>query len=975
MLRSSLIAAMMLAFSGGAGAAGLGRINVLSALGQPLRAEIEISASGDELESMSAKIASLEAYQRANIEYSSVFSAVRMSVEKRSGKGAVLRILSSKPINEPFVDMLVELNWAGGRLLREYTFLLDPTQEQPAGQSPILAVDQPVAKPLTAAEKRRAARKEKETPPPSSTTAAAAATPEPEAERKAPPAESGGAYTVRRGDTLSKIAAEVKPVEISQEQMIAALYKANAQAFMGGNINRLRTGRVLHVPDAEEAKQVSPRQARKVVLKASNFEDYQQKVASSAAAAPAKETAANQASSGKVEPKVEDKVPAQTAQKDKVKVTSTQTAKAANSSPVTDDAGSKARVQALQDTLATRDKELKEANSRIKDLDKNITELKKLIDLKNQDMADAQRKADEAIKAAAAKGKKGKDAQAPAVESPPVTTAATDANKPPVVEASAAAATADSAPAVVSASEPAAVDATASAPAEVAASAPAVTPKAKPITPPPPPEPESDIPYIPIAGGGALAILAILFVWLKARKRRKSTDLSQLSEVSTASPNSVFGSAVGQTIDTGGTSLLHTDFSQSGMASIDADEGVDPVAEADVYMAYGRDAQAEEILLDALKTDPNRNAIYIKLLEIYAQRRSLKQFENIAAELHTRTNGVGDDWAKAVALGIQLDPNNPLFRSQSAPVAAPAAAVVPPPPAAAPAPVAQAVEAAAAAAGPVTFGTNNVSQMRSTWTVPGEIDQINTTAGPGEMPVVDLSQVGTASVPDSLNLDFNLDLDSAEVEEQPTRIEPRKVPAQPAAAAPAPEVPVASPAAEIPLEFDIGFDDSADQTGGVAASLPAEHAFEPPSANIKLPSLGGEQDDMDVGIESAHQSKFAEVDLEKTNFEGSLLDFDFELGEEEHKPALDLSGVDLRASGAPAAASVVSAQTPATVDLPDLGDDLDVGDEIGTKLELAHAYEEMGDVEGARELLEEVVADGNATQKDEARAILQRLGA
>lgn len=967
MLRSSLIAAMMLAFSGGAGAAGLGRINVLSALGQPLRAEIEISASGDELESMSAKIASLEAYQRANIEYSSVFSAVRMSVEKRAGKGAVLRILSSKPINEPFVDMLVELNWAGGRLLREYTFLLDPTQEQPESQSSILAVDQPVAKPLSAAEKRKAARKEKEAQTLNPTAAATAA---PEPERKAPAADNGEGYTVKRGDTLFKIAAEVKPVEISQEQMIAALYKANAQAFIGGNINRLRTGRVLHVPDAEEAKQVSPKQARKVVLKASNFEDYQQKVASSAAAAPAKEATANQASSGKVESKVEDKVPAQSAQKDKVKVTATQTAKAASSVPAGDDAGAKARVQALQDTLATRDKELKEANSRIKDLDKNIAELKKLIELKNQDMADAQRKADEAVKAAAAKGKKGKDTPAAAADSAPAATVVTDVNKPAVAEASAAVApvaAAESAPAAMAAaSEPV--------PAEVAASAPAVTPTPKPVTPPPPPpEPESDIPFVPIAGGGALAILVILFVWLKARKRRKSSDLSQLSEVSTASPNSVFGSAVGQTIDTGGTSLLHTDFSQSGMASIDADEGVDPVAEADVYMAYGRDAQAEEILLDALKTDPNRNAIYIKLLEIYAQRGSLKQFENIATELHTRTNGVGDDWAKAVALGIQLDPNNPLFRSQSAPapVVAPAIPVAPQP--AAPAPVAQAVEAAAAA--PVTFGTNNVSQMRSTWTVPGEIDQINATAAPGEMPVVDLPQVGTASVPDSLNLDFNLDLDTAEVEEQPTRIEPRKTPAQPAPA-PAPAVaPAAPPVAEIPLEFDIGFDDSADQTGGVAAPLPAEHSFEPPPANIKLPSLGGEQDDLDVGIESAHQSKFAEVDLEKTNFEGSLLDFDFELGEEEHKPALDLSGVDLRASSAQPVVPVTSAPTPSAVDLPDLGDDLDVGDEIGTKLELAHAYEEMGDVEGAKELLEEVVADGNAAQKDEARAILQRLGA
>ena len=84
----------------------------------------------------------------------------------------------------------------------------------------------------------------------------------------------------------------------------------------------------------------------------------------------------------------------------------------------------------------------------------------------------------------------------------------------------------------------------------------------------------------------------------------------------------MFAGTGGQSVDTGATSIMHTDFSHSGLSAIDADEGVDPVAEADVYMAYGRDAQAEEILQDALKADPARAAIHLKLLEIYAQRRN-----------------------------------------------------------------------------------------------------------------------------------------------------------------------------------------------------------------------------------------------------------------------------------------------------------------------------------------------------------------
>jgi pilus assembly protein FimV len=125
----------------------------------------------------------------------------------------------------------------------------------------------------------------------------------------------------------------------------------------------------------------------------------------------------------------------------------------------------------------------------------------------------------------------------------------------------------------------------------------------------------------------------------------------------------VFGATGGQSVNTTDSSVIQTDFSQSGLSAIDADEGVDPVAEADVYMAYGRDAQAEEILLDALKTDPSRLAIYLKLLEIYAQRKSLKQFETTATDLYSRTGGDGTEWTKAAELGRKIDPENPLYRA------------------------------------------------------------------------------------------------------------------------------------------------------------------------------------------------------------------------------------------------------------------------------------------------------------------------
>src|SRR5690606_2252388 len=111
----------------------------------------------------------------------------------------------------------------------------------------------------------------------------------------------------------------------------------------------------------------------------------------------------------------------------------------------------------------------------------------------------------------------------------------------------------------------------------------------------------------------------------RQRQKKKQHEDGEAPPTTTANltANSVFGATGGQSVDTTGSSMA-TDFSQASISAIDADEGVDPVAEADVYMAYGRDAQAEEILLDALKTDPTRTAIHVKLLEIYAGRKNNK---------------------------------------------------------------------------------------------------------------------------------------------------------------------------------------------------------------------------------------------------------------------------------------------------------------------------------------------------------------
>jgi pilus assembly protein FimV len=168
-----------------------------------------------------------------------------------------------------------------------------------------------------------------------------------------------------------------------------------------------------------------------------------------------------------------------------------------------------------------------------------------------------------------------------------------------------------------------------------------------------------------VAGGaGILALLAGYFLVKRRRSQNASVETTALPVPSSLGPNSVFRMTGGQSIDTGNIAPMTGEFSQTGPGTIDTDE-VDPVAEADVYMAYGRDTQAEEILLEALQKDPQRTAIHAKLLEIYANRRSVKQFETLAGELYTQTTGVGPDWEKAVALGLSLDPKNPLYATSS----------------------------------------------------------------------------------------------------------------------------------------------------------------------------------------------------------------------------------------------------------------------------------------------------------------------
>jgi len=324
--------------------------------------------------------------------------------------------------------------------------------------------------------------------------------------------------------------------------------------------------------------------------------------------------------------------------------------------------------------------------------------------------------------------------------------------------------------------------------------------------------------------------------------------------------------------------------SQSAVGGLDTDD-VDPIAEADVYMAYGRDTQAEEILKEALQKDANRIPVQVKLLEIYANRRDAKSFEQIALKLKGLTNSAGADWDKAAALGRSIDPGNGLYggsRGEALAVPAPLPAV--------------------AAAPTVDFDIGG-----------GQGAGSDAAAAPA--PALDLD-LGGASVPAQERSDFSpggtLIMDANE-----------------------------SKAASSGLDFDLGGgggEKPADTGGGLNFELPAALAATatPAPAGAAAPS-GGLDFDLNLG---GSESK---VDTTSPSVSVDLSEISLDLG---------------TPGGTPAAGASADPKWQ----------------EVATKLDLAKAYEEMGDKDGARELLNEVLREGDGAQQGLAKQMLAKLG-
>ncbi len=1053
-LKASLIALAIASIPLGSQAAGLGQINVFSGLGQPLRAEIQVTATPQESQSLLARIGSPDAFRQANISYSAAVSAIKISVDTRAAR-PVIRLSSDRPINDPFVDLLVELNWANGRIAREYTFLLDPVDLVPQ-RALATAVNAPALGPAT-----------RQSPAPARPAPSARTVPD--------------AYTVGRGDTLNRIAAAHAMPGVTLDQMLVALYRANRNAFDGENINRLRAGEVLAIPDADAARSIDAAQARREIRAQSlDFDAYRRGLAAaSTRRAPAPEVAVEQQSAGRIVPRVEEPRPSADAG-DKLTVSRSQPDGGAS------DADADGRLQALEEELAVRETALEEASGRLAQLEASMRDMQKLLELRSDTLAQLQQGAAVALTPVPVSDPQPAEAAAPhkpVSEAPAVQTPIAEK---PVSASQASGATA----AVLAAPDPGTtptMEAAVVPEAEKAAESTAVKrPRRPPPAPVPEPEPEPSMmesltsdPAV-VAGGAGILALLLAYLGIKAAQRRKQSLAIRSGARGELAPGGqgVFVATGGQSVDTGASSIMQTDFSQSGFAPIDSDEGVDPVAEADVYMAYGRDIQAEEILQDALQADPERAAIYLKLLEIYAERQDARQFETIASELFARTNGQGSDWHKAAALGRTLDADNLLYAESSGGDDVGALRTEVPADALFAAGTAMAAASAQArrsdgltqpstqhepksnlerqAEEPASLASLDFtssapiepsqSQMRDTWTVPGDLRQFASDKDGDDdsgLPDVDMALAALEAEPvadfetgssfDVNALDFDLDLGDEEPMSPPSAESPSsELPSSFVA-----QAPLAQPAEDVGLSFDFeidepdapasaegfelaadadqhpgaktdpavtaAFDSSAVTLIGADGNLAASLEFELPDLDLQAPPAKG----MDINQAIVHTDAptnedvsedaqgaggveaGAVVDLENTSFDSSLLDFDFDIDMPmESSPAgaagLDLTSIDLDLDGFGESAEEVGEAEPETLKMTQ-DEQSGIGlesaepafeassDEVDTKLELACAYDDMGDKEGALELLEEALREGSEAQQARAREMIARL--
>lgn len=921
------LASVLAAISVGALALGMGNIRLNSFLNQRLDAEIElVSAAGDELESLEIKLADRSAFERYGLERDPFLGNLQFRVVRRPNGTAYISVTSNEPVREPFLTFLVEADWSSGRLLREYTLLIDPPtfasrEQAPARQAQVPAVTpapQRVERETSVSEPAQP-RAEVEQPrvEESATGDVIRIPPLEEDARTEFPVRAESTYPqqtaenygpIQRNENLWSIANRVRPdSSISINQMMIALYRANPEAFQG-NINRLKAGYILRIPQFSEISAISRSDAFNEAKRHNEAWQSGRRTVSQPSPAPVVEA----------EPELSLVAP------DDEIVSDTGTGVGAGGESDDLGFGSDEPLDLAADDIDEGAMELGvegETDERLLDMESNsLQALQEQPDLTSDEF------------------------EAPVLP---------DSMLEPVVEPEPQAETLDT-------------ESVESATSDVAETEPVQSPVIQPVRRPEPTlvEKLTAMATDPLGMGIGAAILVLLLAgFLVVRKRREasradaaaamaswdesddSSDVTVLAvrdEESDADATVINGrdeddsgffahdmkhedtgttrleddaEATQMLADTDKTQMLGSDsapdFSETigGQQAVTLDDN-DPLSEADFHMAYGLYDQAAEVVQKAVQRDPSRKEFHAKLAEIHFAANNTEGFLEAARGLK-EVAGPGDsDWENIAIMGRQIASDSDLFG-----------------------------EAGATSSVDLDFGS---------------ADEEFT----GEETVVKPGASATAEDDDILDFDLGIGGGESVAADEPEAV----------------EEPVAAAGSESDMDFDLDIgglgeaDDNADES--TASEVDSGNDFD-----FDIGGLGDDSEPATLDAEDDAAADFSAPassgdDETQTEFDKALQELsafvDTNIPEQGAGDAVD-SGSDLNLDE-------YNFDDSASDDIDaGIGEDEDDIGEAGTKLDLARAYIDMGDPDGARGILEEVISDGDEEQQQEARGLLDQL--
>lgn len=909
-----------LAFTNVAQALGLGDIELNSNLNEPLDADIELT----QLRGLTAgeiipTLASNDAFVRAGIERSFFLSNIQFSLEENEAGDLIIALETRQPVREPFLNFLVEVNWPGGRLLKEYTLLLDPPVFDTGVVGESLVID-PASQQAPSREistTTTVSQSSEDTEPVPATT-------EPRVDNLA-----GDEYRVQRNDTLWEIAMRVPGRDgYNMQQVMLALQDVNPDAFLNDNINRLKAGSVLTFPTADQMASRSVQEAIREV----ESQNQGRPASSRTAATGDSETAEVQLSATE---STSSALPDQDGERDpdgylEVSADGSDGTSAGGESTDRDE------LERLENELAIAgelndqfERERDELQSRVAELEEQLAIMERMINLQSGDAAAFQAELAEqadseaAEQAESAEGDAPADATADSAEdtTPPVPTDEAEATEPAQTE-----------PEAVAEPEPE----------PQPQPQPAVTPTPEPgvmgfiqqYTQPAVNWVMASVANMVAAAAGLLILLLLPFYLRSRRNKKEEESLVDLDDADAASGDPDFN----ENFDDDMLDSFDSEDDFEDIGSDDSDATSDAVMEAEMYMAYQKYDQAEEKLKSAFAEQPNRSDIGLKLLEVYAETGNSTAF----AELESKLNLSAEQRAQAEEFRNRM----PLLGSNES--------------------MSAELDDDDLDFGNFSADSEDVPSLDDLEDEP-ESDGIDYSTDSDDRPASSSLTTDSPDSETSSDLDFSLDLDDLELPETDGDddegldfdLEELGLDDEEPPAADKPK----SSSSE--LDFDFEESDDGELSSDLDFSLD-ETSVEP---EPELPKLEGDDDDMDFDSEIAELDEGdtlepAEPDELPTDDSLNLDDGDSD----------DLSvDVPERPEGSDALQDLADA-LPGEAELDD--DEFDFlsgNDEASTKLDLARAYIEMDDKDGARDILEEVAHEGTDEQKRQAKELMDQL--